>query len=40
MSQIYVCTGCYQTTGSDEPSDYCNICDSYKYFAWVEEDIE
>lgn len=38
MAQVYICTGCMQTIGEDEPFDYCSICDSYKYFDWVEED--
>ena len=38
MSEIYICTGCMQTIGQDEPTDYCRTCQSYKYFDWVEED--
>lgn len=40
MSEYYICTGCYQTPGSDDGADYCVICASYKYFAWVEQDNE
>jgi rRNA maturation endonuclease Nob1 len=38
MSEVYMCTGCMQTIGDDEPYDYCTTCESHKYFAWVEED--
>ena len=38
MSERYVCTGCYQTEGDDNGADFCIICDSYKYFSWVDED--
>ena len=38
MAEIYICTGCYQTTGEDDGADYCRKCESYKYFSWVEED--
>lgn len=37
-TEIYICTGCYQTPGSDDGTDYCPICGSKKYFAWVEEE--
>lgn len=36
MSEIYICTGCYETQGEDEPSDYCDICESGSYFTWIE----
>jgi rRNA maturation endonuclease Nob1 len=35
-TEIYMCTGCYQTPGQDDGNDYCAICGSHKYFAWVE----
>jgi hypothetical protein len=38
MAKVYMCTGCMQTIGEDEPYDYCHTCESYKYFDWVEED--
>ena len=38
MAEIYVCTGCYRHHGSDDGADYCPECQSYKYFAWVEDD--
>jgi hypothetical protein len=36
MNEVFICTACYQTYGEDNGADYCNICESYKYFAWVE----
>jgi hypothetical protein len=36
MNEVFICTACYQTYGEDDGADYCNICKSYKYFAWVE----
>jgi len=37
MSEMFICTSCYETQGADDGGDYCEICQSYKYFAWVEE---
>ena len=38
MAEKYICTGCFQTEGRDDGADYCDVCSSYKYFNWVEED--
>lgn len=38
MSEQYMCTGCYRSIGQDDGADYCDECQSYKYFAWVDED--
>ena len=40
MPEMYICTGCYETEGQDENGDYCDICSSYKYFAWVDVDFD
>ena len=38
MAERYVCTGCMDTTGTEGDANWCNYCQSYKYFNWVEED--
>jgi hypothetical protein len=38
MAEKYLCTGCYRTEGHDNGTDFCDECQSYKYFAWVEDD--
>jgi hypothetical protein len=38
MSEVFICTSCYVTEGADDGGDYCDFCESYKYFAWVESD--
>jgi hypothetical protein len=41
MAREYLCTACYRTSGVDGESNYCQECQSYKYFDWVElEDYE
>jgi hypothetical protein len=36
MNEVFICTSCYTTEGADDGEDYCTICESAKYFSWVE----
>lgn len=40
MAMIFVCTGCYRTTGVDGDANYCSECQSYKYFGWSDDEGE
>lgn len=37
MAMVYVCTGCGDEY-DEEPNLYCDTCQSYKYFGWVEDE--
>lgn len=39
MAEKFICTGCGRDAIEDD-YNYCTTCESYKYFAWVEDDDE